>query len=126
MSSKSVAEVKFHQNKLQIIPWNYSFPEEVKSVFKNFDWISLEYGQVLFRGSHQIREYLEATLPDSRESRKYCLGVILTTLSDNYEFDVIGWDDLTGEYNEVYLSLKNDLFSLVKELEEEGSIGDWI
>lgn len=118
-SKKSTVEVKFAQHKVQVIPWNYNFSEEDKILFSRFNWMRLGYGKVLFRGSPQIREYLEATLPFNEMLRRYCLEVLLTGLSDEYDLNIIGYNEESGEYDPTYLENQEFIYSLIVQLEEE-------
>lgn len=118
-SKKSTAEVKFAQHKVQVIPWSYNFSEEDKVLFSRFNWMRLGYGKVLFRGSPQIREYLEATLPFNEMLCRYCLEVLLTGLSDEYDLNIIGYNEESGEYDPTYLENQEFIYSLIVQLEEE-------
>lgn len=118
-SKKSTAEVKFAQHKVQVIPWNYNFSLDDKVLFSRFNWMDLRYGKVLFRGSHQIREYLEITLPFNEMLCRYCLEVLLTGLFDEYDLNIIGYDEESGEYDSTYLENQEFIYSLIMQLEEE-------
>ena len=114
---KSSADIKFVRNCVQVIPWNYDFPDDDKKALEKFDWISLEYGPVMFRGKSQIREYLNMTLQGDEEFCRYCLEVIITTLFDDYEFDIIGYDEATGGYSRNYAKYKPFMYEIIEQLE---------